>query len=97
MKISKNLQHYVDGLNLFADIFKREAPGVRPCLIDLRTRAGMQATLDALEGDLSPENLCCDGELSGPALHAKATRLRAAHAEVNAALAQWPARPRGVS
>lgn len=31
--------------------------------------------LDSLEGDLSPENLCCDGELRGAALRAKTKML----------------------
>ena len=37
-----------------------------------------------LEGDLSPENLCCDGELRGKALADKSKRLRGAYKELQA-------------
>ena len=37
-----------------------------------------------LEGDLSPENLCCDGELRGKALADKAKRLQGAWKELQA-------------
>jgi len=36
--------------------------------------------LDSLECDLSPENLCCDGELRGAPLRAKAKMLNEAKA-----------------
>lgn len=38
--------------------------------------------LNALEGELSPENLCCDGELSGEPLRRKARHLNGAKAEL---------------
>jgi hypothetical protein len=36
--------------------------------------------LSRLEGQFSPENLCCDGELRGPALRAKTVMLLCAQA-----------------
>jgi hypothetical protein len=53
----KALQAYVDGKNKWNAIFQGEQ-------FELKTAKGRQRVADALDCDLSPENLTCDGELS---------------------------------
>ena len=52
----KALQAYVDQKNKWAALFK----GAQ---MELATAKGRQRVADALDCDLSPENLTCDGEL----------------------------------
>jgi hypothetical protein len=52
----KALQAYVDQKNKWAALFK----GAQ---MELTTAKGRQRVADALDCDLSPENLTCDGEL----------------------------------
>ena len=52
----KALQAYVDQKNKWAALFK----GAQ---MELTTAKGRQRVADALDADLSPENLTCDGEL----------------------------------
>jgi hypothetical protein len=52
----KALQAYVDQKNKWAALFKGEQ-------FELKTAKGRQRVADALDADLSPENLTCDGEL----------------------------------
>jgi hypothetical protein len=52
----KALQAYVDQKNKWAALFK----GAQ---MELLTAKGRQRVADALDADLSPENLTCDGEL----------------------------------
>jgi hypothetical protein len=52
----KALQAYVDQKNKRFAIFKGEQ-------FELKTAEGRQRVADALDADLSPENLTCDGEL----------------------------------
>jgi hypothetical protein len=52
----KALQAYVDQKNKWAALFK----GAQ---MELSTAKGRQRVADALDADLSPENLTCDGEL----------------------------------
>jgi hypothetical protein len=52
----KALQAYVDQKNKWNAIFK----GAQ---MELATAKGRQRVADALDADLSPENLTCDGEL----------------------------------
>ena len=61
----KNLQTYIDQKNAWGNIFNR--PGIKFPL--------SQSTVDglarSLDGDLSPENLHCDGEISQRQAQAK--------------------------
>ena len=61
----KNLQTYIDQKNAWGNIFNR--PGIKFPL--------SQSTVDglarSLDGDLSPENLHCDGEISPRQAQAK--------------------------
>jgi hypothetical protein len=52
----KALQAYVDQKNKWNAIFKGEQ-------FEIKTAKGRQRVADALDCDLSPENLTCDGEL----------------------------------
>jgi len=51
------LQKYVDQKNRWNSIFKGKQ-------YEIKTSKGRQEVADCLDSDLSPENLCCDGELS---------------------------------
>jgi hypothetical protein len=53
----KALQAYIDQKNRWNAIFKGEQ-------FEIQTAAGRQRIANALDADLSPENLSCDGELS---------------------------------
>lgn len=72
-----HLKTYVDRINAWNKVIK--APAVT--INSPKDRAMIR---DRLECDLSPENLCCDGELSGRALRIKADYLNGALAELNA-------------
>lgn len=73
----KNLKQYVDQKNFWNDLMKRP-------LIDIKnmTPKQVRSLLEDLECDLSPENLCCDGELRGAALQKKARMLNGAKREL---------------
>jgi hypothetical protein len=51
------LQDYIDRVNYFRKALKQP-------LLSLSTAADRQTIADRIDGDLSPENLTCDGELS---------------------------------
>jgi hypothetical protein len=52
----KALQAYIDQKNRWNAIFKGEQ-------FEIQTAKGRQRIANALDADLSPENLTCDGEL----------------------------------
>ena len=52
----KALQAYIDQKNKWNAIFKGEQ-------FEIQSAKGRQRIADALDADLSPENLTCDGEL----------------------------------
>jgi hypothetical protein len=52
----KALQAYIEQKNRWNAIFKGEQ-------FEIQTAAGRQRIANALDADLSPENLTCDGEL----------------------------------
>ena len=55
----KNLQHYIDNRNQWNSFFPNSKQITLP--LDQRTVNDLARSLD---GDLSPENLHCDGEIS---------------------------------
>ena len=55
----KNLQHYIDNRNQWNSFFPNSKTITLP--LDQRTVNDLARSLD---GDLSPENLHCDGEIS---------------------------------
>ena len=69
------LKQYVDQLNSWNKLTKRP-------LLSINRPSDRREIHERLLGDLSPENLSCDGELSGKALDEKAKRLNRALAEL---------------
>ncbi len=69
----KYLTKFVDEKNLWNNMFGRE-------LMDLSKLDNIlaQKLFDMLEGELSPENLCCDGELPYAQVKVKARLLNGA-------------------
>jgi len=76
----KHLTKYITQQNQFASFF----PTSRTFDVKKLTPEDKQHLLDKIEGDLSPENLCCDGELRGAKLQTKARMLNGAKAELEA-------------
>jgi hypothetical protein len=72
-----NLTKYVAAMNFWAAHVKEPA-------IELRnfTEANRRSVREQLDCDLSPENLCCDGELRGAALAKKLVYLRSVEREL---------------
>lgn len=62
------LKNYVDHRNAFRKLFKQP-------LLSLSIAADRQTIADLIDGDLSPENLTCDGELSRSAVQTKYNKL----------------------
>ena len=58
MKINKRFQDYVDNSNRWNAVFKK--PEVKFPL----SQKDVNDLGNKLSGELSPENLCCDGEIS---------------------------------
>lgn len=70
-----NLQKYVDDKNRWQKLFGQPE-------LTLTSHKDRQTIADMLDCDLSPENLCCDGELRGAALQRKSRFLNAALREL---------------
>jgi hypothetical protein len=75
----KNLTAFIAQQNFHATLFGGKQLDVK-CL----TPADRAQLHDALESALSPENLCCDGELRGKALQQKSRMLNGALRELTA-------------
>ena len=75
----KNLTEYVERLNAMNRIFKR--PTID---LDNLTDDMAQDIFNSLDGDLSPENLHCDGEISAAQARKKAKLFYAAANELMA-------------
>lgn len=71
--MNKALLQYIERKNFIRSLFKQ--PEIDPANISPKEAREL---LDSIEGDLSPENLCCDGELRGAKLKAKAKMLNEA-------------------
>lgn len=69
----KNLQKYLDQKNQWNSIF-----GGKPLIIGQDN----QRIADMIDGDLSPENLTCDGELPRSQVQARYRQLNAAATEL---------------
>jgi hypothetical protein len=76
MKVSA-LTAYVDQKNRWNAIFKGEQ-------FEFQSAKGRQRIADALDADLSPENLTCDGELSRSQVQARYKTLRDAAVQLTA-------------
>jgi hypothetical protein len=71
------LTQYVDHKNAFASIFKQSQ-------LSLQNAQDRQRIAQMLDGDLSPENLTCDGELSRAQVNRKYRELSGAAKELMA-------------
>jgi hypothetical protein len=69
------LEQYVEHKNAFRKLFKKP-------LLSLINAADRQTIADMIDGDLSPENLTCDGELSRSAVQNKYRQLTRAAQEL---------------
>lgn len=56
----KALQNYIDNKNKYMALFRGQR--TEP-LYEIKTAAGRQRVAEAIDCELSPENLSCDGEL----------------------------------
>ena len=79
----RNLKRFVDERNFMLRMFARGAKAHLFPALDQLTESDKARLRNALEDALSPENLCCDGELRGTALRAKAAMLNGALKELN--------------
>lgn len=75
----KNLTAFVAQRNFHARLF-----GGKQLDVQRLTATDHAELRDALESALSPENLCCDGELRGKALQQKSRMLNGAMRELQA-------------
>ena len=73
----KNLTAFVAQRNFHVSLF-----GGKQLDVNQLTPADREQLRDALESALSPENLCCDGELRGKALQQKSRMLNGALREL---------------
>jgi len=73
-----NLKKYIQQQNIMADIFgspKIDAENI--------TESDLKVLKERVETDLSPENLSCDGELSGEKLRRKSSYLHSVQNEIH--------------
>lgn len=75
---AQHLKAFIDGVNLWAPFTKDK----RTFDVKKLPQADIDYLLDRVENELSPENLCCDGELSGNTLKLKAAKLHGAKAQL---------------
>ena len=75
-----HLKNYVDQRNRVSALFGED----EKINIANINQHDANRLFDLIECDLSPENLCCDGELSFAAVQRKATVLNGARAELAA-------------
>lgn len=73
----QHLAKYVEGKNWARRLF-----GEPQLDVNNLTARDITELLDRIEGDLSPENLTCDGELRGAKLKAKHTMILGAQREL---------------
>ncbi len=75
----RNLKNYVESINRFAKLF-----GDAEIDVDNIDEEAAQRLFQKIDCDLSPENLCCDGELPMAQVRRKAKMLRGAITELQA-------------
>jgi len=74
-----SLRKYIAQRNQMATLFGRPTIDPKNLTAEVKLELAKQVLCD-----LSPENLCCDGELRGAKLRAKAAMLNAAKADLEA-------------
>lgn len=73
----QNLSQYIERINIFRELFKEE-----PIDINSLSTSDISSIKSKLESDLSPENLFCDGEISGQEARNKEMFLYSVHKEL---------------
>lgn len=73
----QNITHYVDRINQFARLFDKRQ-------LTLDSAADRKQIAEGLLGDLSPENLTCDGEMPRAMVMKRAKYLNACMKELRA-------------
>jgi len=71
----KALQTYIDNKNKYMALFRGQR--IEP-LYEIKTAAGRQRVAEAIDCELSPENLSCDGELPRAVVNRRYRELTAA-------------------
>ena len=73
----KHLQGFVEGVNIWAKVMKTKT-------YDIKNLSGEDKAelTEQVEMSLSPENLTCDGELTGNTLKLKTAQLKGAQARL---------------
>ena len=81
-----SLKQFVEQENRFAAIYGKMGLKVESTVMDPNNLTGEQKKnlADRLASALSPENLCCDGELRGRALQVKTKMLQGAKKDLEA-------------
>lgn len=77
-----SLVKFIQQENAMSRLFAKGSGVIYPEDTDLLLERHKKELADALACALSPENLCCDGELRGAKLHAKARLLNGAKADL---------------
>jgi len=73
-----NLKAYIESQNKWRNLF----PSSKVNSLEMpTTKKEALSMLDNIECDLSPENLCCDGEIGGEELRKKSGMLNGAYNE----------------
>lgn len=73
----KHLQDFIYGLNIWAAVTKTRLYDAKKL-----TQGDVDELILKVESELSPENLTCDGELSGNTLKLKTAKLNGAKAQL---------------
>jgi len=73
----KHLIAFVEGVNLWNKFLKQKTYDIKKL-----SKTDVQELKDKLENEMSPENLTCDGELSGKTLKMKLDKFKGAKAEL---------------
>jgi hypothetical protein len=74
-----SLQHQIDSLNVW-----RKFKGKKELSLHSLKQADIDDLAGSIDGQMSPENLHCDGEISASEARRKATKLRKAFKELKA-------------
>ena len=77
----KNLKSIVEDINFTNELFGKKSPKIDIYRIDA---VGARRIFEKIECDLSPENLCCDGEASPAYVRTRAKLLTSAKKELEA-------------
>ena len=82
MNNTPNLAKYIADHNRWAQFFKQA-----PIHLEFMTRGAKKELEQRIECDLSPENLCCDGEASPAYVRQRGTFLRKVQRELQSVVA----------